>query len=194
MCPNRYSNQAYAIAECSLNQTPADDINFRLWPKRESFHKPIAYCEWFDWAELFSSGAERKLCLVASLFGSSDIFVAGTSVDFEDEFRQTVRVIQFASTHLAEVYFRAIWDKRSMLPSEAIASVARTVNVWDESGKWTIFNDRYYEIGVFVIFGVEAPSRPIFSCFDEQTLSDRFSVILSTGKIASLDEIRRWQR
>jgi hypothetical protein len=104
-------------------------------------------------------------------------------------------VIEIESANIREVYFKAIWDEESVFPSGPLAAAARTTLIWNNSGKWMILNDRYYEIGIFAVF---APtdikfSKCIFGCLDEQALLERFSTIFATNRIEALSEVRQWQ-
>jgi hypothetical protein len=64
------------MTTCSLGETPAMDIDLKLWPRRTSVYKSIGYCEWFDWSELFVDGIEKNLGSIADHFSSPSIHIA----------------------------------------------------------------------------------------------------------------------
>jgi hypothetical protein len=183
------------MTACSLDETPAVGLDLKSWPRRTSLHKPIGYCEWFDWSEIFVDGIEEKLGSVADYFSSPSIRLARLLSDSSEEAPQTVRVIEIETANIGEAYFKAIWDEESVLPSGPLAAAARTTLIWDKSGKWIVLNDRYYEIGIFAVFAPTDIKLPkcIFGCLDEQTLLERFSTILAMNRIAALSEVRQWQ-
>lgn len=194
MSPRHESANGYEIVECSRDEIPARFIDMSSWPKRDCIQLPITYNEWFDWSELFASGAEKKLLNISNELSSQEIFISGILTDLADEFLKRVSVIKILSRNLEHAYFKAIWDERSMPQRGPLAAAARIVLFWDASERWIIFNDRYYEIGLFAVLNCvdHKLRRNIFRCLDQQSLLDRFSKILTFTKVATLAELERW--
>jgi hypothetical protein len=156
--------------------------------------RSIAYREWFDWAELFAVGAEKKLAQIAKTFSSRTVYVSGVLTDAPDTVPPKVRVIQIHQGDLENNYFKVIWAKQSMAPSGELAAAARVVFLWDSDEKWIVVGDRFFEIGLFAFFGAKAetPCKSVFRCLNEKDLLDRFSHVLRTNKVAAWSELERW--
>jgi hypothetical protein len=179
----------------AFKETPAQYIDLGAWPKRDCVRLPIVYCEWFDWSELFSSGVEEKLASIVKGSSSEVIYASGLLTDSSSAVSKTLRVIRIDSKALTGTYFKAIWDESSIAPFGPLAAAARVTLMWDDSQKWLVIGDRYYEIGIFVVVAKDYPTRTaknVFRCLDEQVLLDRFSRILRINKVAGRSELGKW--
>ena len=190
------SANQYDVVEYAIGETPARFLNLARWPRRDSVHVPVNFCEWFDWSELFAKGAEKKIISISRRFNSSNVLVACLQTDSSREVMTTFKAVVFDAKDDLQFYFKAIWDQRSMSPPAPLAAAARIVMVWDNTEKWIIVNDRYYEIGIFAVFanGGYDPNVRVFNCLDDRELSTRFSRILGINKVSALSEVRRWAK
>jgi hypothetical protein len=182
----------YDIAEYSRDDTPARLIEVSSWPKRDSIKLDVAYNEWFDWSALFSMKIETILTEISAYFMSDRLFLAGVLTDASQAISERLNVIEIPIIKLNDVYFKAIWDDRSMLPAGPLAAAARMAAVWDSSQRWLIVNDRFYELGLFASFSPLKYEKCFFKCLDRQDLLERFSRIFRVTKIAGLSELEKW--
>ncbi|MBR1269564.1 hypothetical protein JQ629_18800 [Bradyrhizobium sp. AUGA SZCCT0222] len=189
------NNRPYRLADYSRDETPARLVDVGLWPKRGFIPSPVHYQEWFDWSALFIEGAAERLFSISRAFSSSSIRLACLLTDSPAEQTQFIRVVELDREHLAESYFKAIWDEQSTSLPAPLGVAARMVMVWDNTEEWIIVNDRFYEMGLFAILGRNShlSKTNFFHCLDEQELLNRFSSILRSNKVSGLAEVRRWQ-
>ena len=193
MCGNSNSRPDYHLLDCSLAETPARMLDFDSWPRRDAIRSGIIQHEWFDWSELFIEGIPDRLSLVSKEFESSSIRIACLATDNQSISDPFIRIVEIDSARLSASYFKAIWDEQSTRLSGKLAAVARIVLVWDSTEKWIILNDRFYEIGLFVLLGRHFRRVPhFFHRLDALELLDRFSRILRVNKVAGLAQIDRW--
>jgi hypothetical protein len=182
--------------ECrSSSETPARHFDITKWPRYGCVGLPTSHCEWFDSNLLLIEGAEKLLADVANAFSSERILIAGLMADFSTKLLDTIRVIDISIDKVRDVYFKAIWDKESWFPSGELSAAARITMIWDPSEGWAIFNDRFFEIGLFVVFGryLGKAKGNILRSLSEEVLIERFAGILKTNKVSALSELRRWQ-
>jgi hypothetical protein len=141
----------FGVEAHALDETPARFLDFAYWPRREFIRKPVDFCEWFDWSELFAEGADRQILSISKAFSSSKILIACMLTDVSEEIPQTLNTIALDPKDRMKSYYTAIWDQRSLPPPAPIAAAARTVMVWDSTEKWIIVNDRYRSASLLLL-------------------------------------------
>lgn len=184
----------YKLADCSRDEILGGVIDLTLWPRRECINSPINYTEWFDWSELFMTGIQDKLGSVAKKLRSSEIIISGVAIDGPLEGQSDpVRIIKIGSDKIEQEYLKAMWDDQAMLPSGPIPVAARIVMMWDISNGWLIVNDRFYEIGSFMVFDHRLIiTENIFNCLRYKDLLNRVSRILRLNKVTTVLELTKW--
>lgn len=187
---------SYCLVDCLLAQTPARSVDIRIWPDRRSINGVVKYCEWFDWSELFTEGAPEALLRICKEYGSHFVRIACLATDDPSERMTSLRVIEINSDDLSSSYFEAIWDEQSILPFGKLAAIARIVLVWDPEERWLVINDRFLEVGVFVVFTDHHHSlkQNFFEELEEGELLNRFSRIFRMQEEAALRKVERWKR
>lgn len=175
-------------------RTPARIVDIDAWPKRDSVAGASSGYEWFDWSELFIERAPQTLLRVCRVFGTQLMRIACLVTDDPADNVSSLRVIEIHSDNLSSGYFKAIWDDQSTSFGR-LGAVARIVLVWDSKDRWLIINDRFYEIGVFIVLEDDRSSfrsSGFFNQLDQEELVSRFSRILRVETNRARTEVERW--